>query len=291
MEVVQTQIESNNNFDEEFIKLQKQSESLLDSLTTTLKNSTKISEEIHTELLSQNKNLANQLEKETNQNKTLSKQMHSQSLEKLIHSKTQNLENTNFSIENIFSKTYNVLPSLIPSKKTKQNFKHSAKPYKKKTIQVRRFVWGKELDAYESQEIEFKQLKLLKSQMICNYICGFLNAAGGTMLIGVDDDGVVRGISLKRGQIDEFQLELDRTLRQFTPPVFPEQFSISFEKLYNNVKKEIRDKFVVRIDVDKDYKNNVYTTNEGNVFMKKKGSLHCLKPYEIVNFMKRKMFN
>lgn len=196
-------------------------------------------------------------------------------------------------IQTTFSKTFNVLPpSLFPPKKQKPDLKPSHSfpaPFTNPPLRVRRFVLYKELDAYESQSIEFKNLKSLNAKMVCNYICGFLNASGGTLLIGICDKGVVRGIHLKRAQIDEFQLELDRNLRQFVPPVFPEQVHISFEKVYAASKKEIRDKFVVRIDVLEERRGAVFTTNDGNVFLKKKGSLHCLKPAEIVNFMKRRI--
>ena len=52
----------------------------------------------------------------------------------------------------------------------------------------------------ETQTIEFKgtrdaendMLRVLKDK-ISRYLCAFLNSAGGAILFGVDDDGIVRG--------------------------------------------------------------------------------------------------
>ena len=97
-----------------------------------------------------------------------------------------------------------------------------------------KYIINKELQIFECQSIEFKLSKSLHVQLICNYISGFLNASGGCLLIGIANNGIVKGISLSRDQIDDFQIELDRNLRNFVPTVFPDQITITFEKVFNN---------------------------------------------------------
>jgi hypothetical protein len=102
-----------------------------------------------------------------------------------------------------------------------------------------RFVLNKLVDLYENQFVEFKRLKGLHLQMILNYICGFLNSFGGSLYIGIADDGYVKGITLSRQDIDQFQVDLDRCLRLFHPRVFPDQIQLTFHEICLNSKKQV----------------------------------------------------
>jgi hypothetical protein len=102
-----------------------------------------------------------------------------------------------------------------------------------------RFVLNKLVDLYENQFVEFKRLKGLHLQMILNYICGFLNSYGGSLYIGIADDGYVKGITLSRQDIDQFQVDLDRCLRLFHPRVFPDQIQLTFHEISLNSRKQV----------------------------------------------------
>lgn len=116
----------------------------------------------------------------------------------------------------------------IEGKKVRYNCNHAE-----------RFVLNKMLDLFENQFIEFKRLKGLHLQMILNYICGFLNSYGGSLYIGIADDGYVKGIALSRQDIDQFQVDLDRALRQFHPRVFPDQIRLAFHEIALNSRKQV----------------------------------------------------
>lgn len=118
-------------------------------------------------------------------------------------------------------------------------FKVEGKKCRMNLNQAHRFIFNKEVDLYENQFIEFKQLKGLHLQMIVNYICGFLNSFGGTLFIGITDDGFIRGIRLDRGDIDKFMVDLDRCLRQFSPTVFPEQIKLTFHEIVLNHQRKV----------------------------------------------------
>jgi len=48
----------------------------------------------------------------------------------------------------------------------------------------------------EGYHLEFKQSIPYKASDLAEEICAFANAAGGTVLIGVDDKGTITGVSL-----------------------------------------------------------------------------------------------
>ena len=56
------------------------------------------------------------------------------------------------------------------------------------------------LHVKENQDIEFKQS--WRDEYI-KWICGFANAKGGTIYIGVDDNGVIVGISDAKKLLEE----------------------------------------------------------------------------------------
>ncbi|CAL8372960.1 unnamed protein product [Boreogadus saida] len=61
------------------------------------------------------------------------------------------------------------------------------------------------------------------------YACAFLNSGGGgTLLVGVDDEGVVRGLQLSHRQEDQVRLLVDSVLRGFRPPLLPHKYSLRF---------------------------------------------------------------
>lgn len=53
------------------------------------------------------------------------------------------------------------------------------------------FIIKKEIDLRENLQNEFKQLNSMNSDLIISYICGYLNSFGGTLLIGIKDDGFI----------------------------------------------------------------------------------------------------
>lgn len=131
--------------------------------------------------------------------------------------------------ENIFIKMNTTKILKIEGKKVRVNINDAE-----------RFVFNKLEDLYENQFVEFKRLKGLHLQMIVNYVCGFLNSFGGSLYIGIADDGYIKGITLSRHDIDQFQVDLDRVLRLFHPRVFPDQIKLSFHEIALNSKKQVK---------------------------------------------------
>eukprot|EP00037_Helgoeca_nana_P014144 m.131213 g.131213 ORF g.131213 m.131213 type:complete len:457 (+) comp22415_c0_seq1:336-1706(+) len=64
---------------------------------------------------------------------------------------------------------------------------------------------------------------------ITKNVVGFLNSTdGGTIYLGVDDDGIVKGVVMGRAKRDKFRLAMNQMLRSITPAVLPSLLSISF---------------------------------------------------------------
>jgi hypothetical protein len=100
--------------------------------------------------------------------------------------------------------------------------------------------------APESGSLEFKsslrwdvnkqQVNKELQKVIAKSVAGFLNAEGGTLLIGVADDGTVLGIesdiaTLGKGNRDGFELALKQTLTNFLGAEFSPFYATSFESL------------------------------------------------------------
>ena len=128
---------------------------------------------------------------------------------------------------------------LIKKMNTSKILKIEGKKVRVNLNESSRFVLNRLVDLYENQFIEFKRLKGLHLQMILNYICGFLNSFGGSLYIGIADDGYVKGITLSRQDIDQFQVDLDRFIRMFHPRVFPDQIQLYFHEIALNSRKQV----------------------------------------------------
>lgn len=90
----------------------------------------------------------------------------------------------------------------------------------------------------ESDTMEFKrggvpQVRHWKKQ-IGRYICAFLNSYGGTLLIGIEDDGTVCGVDWDRSFLDELQLALASALQyEMWPKVDPSYIRLQTIPLLN----------------------------------------------------------
>lgn len=122
--------------------------------------------------------------------------------------------------------------------------------------------------------------------MITKYICAFLNVRGGILYLGINDQGIVKGIYLNRKKRDEFLLEIDQCLKKFTPSLLPDECFVSFCPIYSDFKKKIimPDRYVIEINVQKSSYNELYFSNFGECWVKRGASISLLQPMEIKFF-------
>ncbi|KAL4456961.1 hypothetical protein ABPG74_014599 [Tetrahymena malaccensis] len=128
------------------------------------------------------------------------------------------------------------------------------------------FTLDTKITPSESERIEFKQYSWPFSQdlefTLLKTICGFLNRSGGTILIGVNDDKIIKGITLK--SIDDLKLYFDNQKKKFYP--YPEGLIKTVElpiKKYVGEAQEryrwLENTYVVRIEVSQGLLDKLYT--------------------------------
>lgn len=66
------------------------------------------------------------------------------------------------------------------------------------------------------------------SSHFLKYGCAFLNSGGGSLLIGVQDNGVVSGLIFNHEKEDRTRLQVDKMLKHFEPPLLPHNYILRF---------------------------------------------------------------
>ncbi len=75
----------------------------------------------------------------------------------------------------------------------------------------------------ESQQLEFKE-QLVKNDQLIRTIVAFCNTLGGKLVIGVSDDGIIKGISEDEAQ--SAMEWLDKMIYEScTPPIIPQVYT------------------------------------------------------------------
>ncbi|XP_010345823.1 schlafen-like protein 1 isoform X3 [Saimiri boliviensis] len=85
----------------------------------------------------------------------------------------------------------------------------------------------------ETRNMEFKRgsgeyLSLAFKHHVRRYVCAFLNSEGGSLLVGVEDSGLVQGIRCGHRDEDRTRLLVDSILQGFKPQVFPDAYTLTF---------------------------------------------------------------
>ncbi len=104
--------------------------------------------------------------------------------------------------------------------------------------------------AQESSVIEFKR-EIPKNDQIIRTIVGFCNQNGGKLIIGVDDDGTIYGVSEK--EVNAVLEYLDQSIYQaIAPPIIPQVYA-----------QRIGDKTVLIVEVSSGSNKPYYVKSEG----------------------------
>lgn len=85
----------------------------------------------------------------------------------------------------------------------------------------------------ETRNLEFKRgggeyLSQAFKHHLRRYVCAFLNSEGGSLLVGVEDSGLVQGIRCSHRDEDRVRLLVDSVLQGFKPQVFPDAYKLTF---------------------------------------------------------------
>ncbi|XP_058051823.1 schlafen-like protein 1 [Ahaetulla prasina] len=132
----------------------------------------------------------------------------------------------------------------------------------------------------ETRNVEFKQgsgeyLTTTLKHHLRKYTCAFLNSEGGSLFVGVEDNGLVRGAKCDHKEEDRIRLLTDSLFKTFKPQVFPTAYTLSFIPV---IKAEDTGIFlkVIRLSVHppKPHAEPVlYETDQGEVYLRRDGSI------------------
>ncbi|KAM3829440.1 schlafen-like protein 1 [Vipera latastei] len=132
----------------------------------------------------------------------------------------------------------------------------------------------------ETRNVEFKQgsgeyLTTTLKHHLRKYTCAFLNSEGGSLFVGVEDNGLVRGVKCDHKEEDRIRLLTDSLLKTFKPQVFPTAYTLSFIPV---IKAEGTGIFlkVLRLNVHPPKPHAeplLYETDQGEVYLRRDGSI------------------
>uniref|UniRef100_A0A4W3JKT1 Schlafen AlbA-2 domain-containing protein n=1 Tax=Callorhinchus milii TaxID=7868 RepID=A0A4W3JKT1_CALMI len=142
-----------------------------------------------------------------------------------------------------------------------------------------RLFFGEQMGS-ETRNVEFKRgggeyMNIALKHHIRKYVCAFLNSEGGSLFVGVNDDGTVCGVECTHKDEDRVRLMADSVLKGFRPPLFPGSYSIHFLPVVKDGHSGLFLK-VMRLTVQIPKKEGdvlLYETDQGEVYVRRDGSV------------------
>ncbi|XP_077193244.1 schlafen-like protein 1 [Paroedura picta] len=132
----------------------------------------------------------------------------------------------------------------------------------------------------ETRNVEFKRgggeyLTCTLKHHVRKYACAFLNSEGGSLLVGVEDNGLVLGVRCDHKDEDRVRLLVDSVLKGFKPQIFPAAYALSFIPVIKDQDTGIFLK-VIRLTVHPPKQHReplLYETDQGEVYIRRDGSI------------------
>lgn len=139
------------------------------------------------------------------------------------------------------------------------------------------YYYDEKVPIHEDPQNELKTIKSddlkMMEEYIEKYVCGFLNSKGGTLYLGITDDGRAVGIKFDRRTMDEICVLFDKKLKKFSPAVRADQYSIKKCPLINRkTGVNHKDYYVVEVRVQQGDLNELYFTDRQQCFIRKQAS-------------------
>ncbi|MGK7896901.1 MAG: RNA-binding domain-containing protein [Xenococcus sp. (in: cyanobacteria)] len=157
------------------------------------------------------------------------------------------------------------------------------------------FIKGETFPQEEGDSVEFKEITSKNPvKTILNhsekYVPGYLNAQiEGNLYLGVDDSGIIQGVTLNRNDRDEIKRDIANKLKDTDPPIPYTYYKVSIHNVLNPDGESIQDLCVVKIHITKTTKPRFpYRTSGGSVYFKKGSSCPKLNSEEITTEIERR---
>ena len=146
---------------------------------------------------------------------------------------------------------------------------------------------GEELPATESRHVEYKAGGVLFTretlvQLVGKYACAFLNSEGGTLLAGVDDRGIVKGVSMSYEAWNDITCTIRDEIDKFRPPVRSHHYSMRQYPVISRDGGAGYNLSVVELKFNKGEEGQLYENGNHCVFLRRDGGVQGpLRPLEI----------
>jgi Predicted transcriptional regulator containing an HTH domain and an uncharacterized domain shared with the mammalian protein Schlafen len=157
------------------------------------------------------------------------------------------------------------------------------------------FVQGETFHQEEGDSFEFKEITSKRPvNTILNhaeeYVLGFLNAQiEGYLYLGIDDSGIIQGVTLNRNDRDEISRSIPDKLRRTDPAIPHHYYEVKVHNVLNSEGKRIEDLCIVQIHVIKTEDKYPYRTSGGSMYLKKGSTCMKLNSQEIAKEMERRI--
>jgi hypothetical protein len=159
-----------------------------------------------------------------------------------------------------------------------------------------RFVKGRIAPLEECRTIEFKEIVPTKKSPIDaildkleEYVVAFLNVEGGSIFFGIDNDRVLKGVTLSSAAKDDLRTQVPDKLRDIQPSWawFPGTEKIRFHSLYESdtAGNALPDEYVAEVAVPSAGARHVYLTRSGKCWMRTDGSNHALNGAQLLSLI------
>ncbi len=154
------------------------------------------------------------------------------------------------------------------------------------TVGTKIYIYKERVEMAENMHHEFKHFKTTSIDyiegLIEKYVTSFLNSQGGTLYLGINDDGLALGIRLDRKLFDEIVVAFDRKLKHFTPPVRADQYHIRANYIYDKrYGTYLTDHYVLEIEIKRGDPADLYFNDKKDSFIRKQASSIILQPNAI----------
>lgn len=169
----------------------------------------------------------------------------------------------------------------------------------KKEIKENHYYQGEIVKEEENKNIEYKEIK---GNNPCNaitqnavvYTVAFLNTEKikkGYIKWGITDDRKVKGIVLNSKQKDTIRKRICEELKKIKPYIADDDYQIQFQKVYNQKEEEIKDTYIVELEIDVKKSEYLYATPKEEVYIKTDGGKRKLTTVEIQEETRRRILN
>jgi hypothetical protein len=116
-----------------------------------------------------------------------------------------------------------------------------------------------------------------------------LNANGGIIYFGIEDDGVIKGVPLNRSDRDKIRLMISSV--RLDPPAVG-LFKVKFAKVAQDKQLNSEStRYVVQIHVKKGFPGEIYCTFAGEYFVRQNGFVVQLKGQSLKQYIGEKLSN